>query len=164
MNTNAAGSRSSWAVESGLSLCHDVGPVLPRRVASFSRDGLALKEALQGVEAEDEPLIAESCRTFSIIRSAWDPKGLTIACLCASIRPDQGSLPKTFGLASPHARSSVCQQPTLAAPTAKRSAASRWVTPAPTVWGTRSRRSTDKDFDISIGFHLTDSLKHSIAD
>jgi hypothetical protein len=85
------------------------------------------------------------------IKAAW-----------ASIRPERRSPPKALGLASPSAR----HRNALDALTANRSDpncsdAWRHYIPSWTANKTRSRRSSDSDFDISASLRPAESLNHS---
>src|ERR1700761_8907609 len=88
-----------------------------------------------------------------MVASDVSSRSSRIRAACASIRPERRSPPRGPGRAFPCSRCKLRHRLTLAGLTPNRAAASRWLAPAATAARTRTRRSTDKAFDMPAGLH-----------
>ena len=101
------------------------------------------------------PRRARAKRSSSMVMSGVSPSKDRISVACASIRPERRSPPRRLGCAPPVSRRRARHRLTLAALTPKRSPASRWLRPSSTAARTRSRKSTERAFDMIVGLHPT---------
>ena len=142
-------------IEPPLTLFQDVRTALLYRVASLflrvwpCRTRNRCKADLLMVM----PWAESASRSSNKVPSRCSASHAMIASPWASVFREFRSPPRGPGRTSPWRSCRFRQRLTLAALTPNRSAASRWVAPAATAATTRTRRSTERAFDISADLH-----------